>query len=165
MRCTSVILDKLKKFEQYRKKGIIKPGECTVIAINICRLSDWDVDGNGISQYPLSIEAVFPVGPIAVPIDPDGRLGQARNSSRYTVPKTSGKGIQTDNFLDPRYAGVSALVQAHQKDMYEKALSLAVIHNPLAAEKLPVGLFAAHKEFVPEHQGDQYQIRDVAAGS
>jgi hypothetical protein len=65
LRCASVIRDKRLKLDEHRAKGIIGANDCTVIAVNICRLSDWDPDGNGISQYPLSMEAVFPVGPLA----------------------------------------------------------------------------------------------------
>ena len=60
LRCTSVIGDKRRKLDKYRAMGIIGANDCAVIAVNVCRLSDWDADGNGVSRYPLSMEAVFP---------------------------------------------------------------------------------------------------------
>jgi hypothetical protein len=44
LRCTSAIDAKQKKFGEYRAKGIVGASDCAVIAVNICRLSDWDVD-------------------------------------------------------------------------------------------------------------------------
>lgn len=133
-----------------------------MIAVNICRLSDWDPDGNGISQYPLSMEAVFPIGPLAVSLTPDGKIdGPAQNVPRFAVRKTSGKEIETAIFLTQDFAGVSAVIQAHQRDMHEKNLILSTIHNPLSVNKLPVGLFGVYKEFVAKEHDDGYQIRDV----
>jgi hypothetical protein len=162
LRCTSVIADKRHKLDQYRTIGVIGANDCTVIAVNICRLSDWDPDGNGISQYPLSMEAVLPIGPLAVPLTPDGKIdGPAQNVPRFVVRKANGKEIETAIFLTPDFAGVSAVIQAHQHDMHERNLILSTIHNPLAIIKLPTGLFGAYKEFVAEEHHDGYQICDV----
>ena len=162
LRCTSAIADKRLKFDEYRAKGIVGANDCAVIAVNICRLSDWDPDGNGISQYPLSMEAVFPIGPLAVSLTPDGNIdGPAQNVPRFAVRKASGKEIETATFLTQDFVGVSAVIQAHQRDMHEKNLILSTIHNPLAVNKLPVGLFGVYKEFVAKEHDDGYQIRDV----
>ena len=164
LRCTSVIADKRLKLDQYRKIGVIGANDCTVIAVNICRLSDWDHDGNGISQYPLSMEAVFPIGPLAVPLEPDGKIdGPAQNVPRFAVRKASGKEIETANFFTPNFAGVSAVIQAHQRDMHEKNLILSTIHNPLAIIKLPTGLFGAYKEFVAKEHDGCWEITDVCS--
>ena len=162
LRCTSAIADKRLKLDEYRAKGIVGANDCAVIAVNICRLSDWDPDGNGISQYPLSMEAVFPIGPLAVSLTPDGNIdGPAQNVPRFAVRKASGKEIETATFLTQDFAGVSAVIQAHQRDMHEKGLILSTIHNPVAVNKLPVGLFGVYKEFVAKEHDDGYQIRDV----
>jgi type I restriction enzyme S subunit len=162
LRCTSAIADKRLKLDEYRAKGTIGANDCAVIAVNICRLSDLDPDGNGISQYPLSMEAVFPIGPLAVPITRDGRIdGHPQNVPRFAVRKASGKEIETANFLTPIFAGVSAVIQAHQRHMHEEKLVLSTVHNPLAINKLPTGLFGAYKEFVAEEHGEEYQVRDI----
>lgn len=162
LRCTSAIADKRLKLDDYRTKGIIGTDDCAVIAVNICRLSDLDPDGDGISQYPLSMEAVFPIGPLAVPITRDGKIdGPAENVPRFTVRKASGKEIDTASFLTPAFAGVSAVIQAHQRDIFERPLILSTMHNPLATNPLPIALFGTHKEFVAQEHNDGYQIRDV----
>jgi len=162
LRCTSAIADKRMKFEEYLRKGIVAPEDVTVIAVNICRLSDWDVDGNGISQLPLTLEAVFPVGPLAVAITPEGKLAEhAQHTPRFAIQKASGLGIQTANFLDPAYANVSAVLQGYQKDIYQKPIVLSIIHNPMATVSLPLQMFAAFREFVATEEGDDYTLRDI----
>jgi hypothetical protein len=109
LRCTSAVVDKRAKFEKDRAKGIVGPNDCTVIAVNICRLSDIDPDGNGISLFPLVMEAVLPIGPVGVPISRDGKqAGPAQNIPRFSVKKSSGREIYTDSFLDPVFSNVSA---------------------------------------------------------
>lgn len=154
LRCASVIADKRKKFAQYRQKGIVWENDCTVIAVNICQLSDHDMDGNGISRYPLTMEALFPIGPLAVPIGLDGSLGEAENTARFTLRKATGNEIPGAYFLETEFANVSAVVQAYQRDTHGKDLILATVHNPLALNPLPTGLFGARKEFVAEADDD-----------
>ncbi|MGD0110124.1 MAG: hypothetical protein ABSC06_39840 [Rhodopila sp.] len=163
LRCTSAIDAKQKKFAEYLAKGIVNANDCLVIAVNICRLSDWDIDGNGISQFPLVMEAVFPVGPLGVPITPEGDLaGPAQNISRLFLQKQSGKKVDTANFFDTNFAHVSAIIQSHQKDVFQKDLVLSIVHNPLALNPLPIGLFGSYKEFVAEDQkGGEYLIKDI----
>jgi hypothetical protein len=163
LRCTSAIDAKQKKFAEYRAKGIVGASDCAVIAVNICRLSDWDVDGKGISQLPLVMEALFPIGPLGVPITREGKLdGSAQHMPRFAVKKANGREIQTANFLDPLFANVSAVVQGHQKDMFEQDLVLSTVHNPLASNPLPTGLFGTYTEFVAEERGNEYQIGNAA---
>lgn len=166
LRCMSGIKDKRDKFNEYRQKGIVGEGDCTVIAVNICRLSDYDLDGNGISQLPLVMEAVFPIGPIAVPISTDGKLdGRAQHVPRFSVAKPSGKEIETGFFLDRSFANVSAVIQAHQRDLLKGDLNLTTVHNPIANNGLPEGLLGASKEFVAERCGDKFVIGDIRAAS
>ncbi len=161
LRCTQAIKAKRDKLEKYWTKGIIGAHDSTVIAVNICRLSDWDIDGTGISQLPLVMEALFPVGPLAVPILNDGTLGEGQHVPRFSIKKAKGNDVEGAFFCDSTFAMVSAVVQAHQKDMHQKELSLATVHNPLASNRLPTGLFHAHKEIVTEQEGEFLRLRDI----
>jgi hypothetical protein len=166
LRCTSAIVDKRDKFAEYRAKGIVGDDDCTVIAVNICRLSSWDFDGSGISQLPLVMEALFPVGPLGVPVSLEGEpKGPAQHTTRLSVRKRSGVEIGTGFFLDLNFASVSAVIQGHQQDMFGRDLILATVHNPLATRKLPTALFGIGKEFVAEEHGDEFQISDIRAAS
>jgi hypothetical protein len=163
LRCTSAIYDKQKKFAEYRSKGIVGEYDCTVIAVNICQLSDWDIDGCGISQLPLLMEAVFPIGPLGLPMTREGKVdGPMQHMRRFTVKKRSGREIQTANFLDPLFANVSAVIQGHQRGMFDRNLQLSIVHNPLAGNQLPKGLFGVSKEFVAEEQDGTYLVKNVA---
>lgn len=162
LRCTSAIGDKLKKLATYKAGGLIGANDCAVIAINICRLSDIDPDGNGISQYPLSMEAVFPIGPLAVMMARDGTInGPATNIARVSVTKPSGREISTALFLDDDSSIVSAIIQCHQRHVYNTRLSLALIHNPLALNPIPQGQFAADKEYVSNFVDDMLEVHDI----
>lgn len=163
LRCTSAIDTKQKKFAEYRDKGIVGENDCVMIAVNFCRLSDWDIDGNGISQLPLVMEAVFPIGPLGFPITREGKLdGPGQHMERQTLKKTNGSAIHTANFLDPKFANVSAVVQGHQRDMFEKDLVLSTVHNPLTGNPLPTGLFGVLREFLAEAQDNNYLIKNIA---
>jgi type I restriction enzyme S subunit len=81
--------------------------------------------------------------------------------SRFALKKVNGREIQTANFFNRQYANVSAVMQGHQK-MFQETLVLSTIHNPLAQNPLPTGLFGTYKEFVAEERGDEYEIKDVA---
>lgn len=162
LRCTSAIKDKKDKFVKYKMKNIVGKDDFTVIAVNICRLSDYDIDGRGISQLPLVMEALFHIGRLAAPITPEGKPdGPLQHIPRYTVKKANGRDVETGLFLDKKFLSVSAVIQGHQKDMHERPLILSVVHNPRARTGLPTGLFGAHKEFVAEDNGDEYIIQDI----
>jgi hypothetical protein len=166
LRCTNAVLTKRNKIEGHISKGIIGPNDCTVIAISTAQLSRWDIDGNGISQLPMIVEAVFPVGPLAVSIGPKGKLeGPAHRIFRFEIPKGDGKTIPTWAFLHEHFANVSAVIQGYQKHLIDRTLALTTVHNLLAANRrLPLGLFGRAQEFVATPDGDSYLLRDVAGG-
>jgi hypothetical protein len=86
LRWTAALKEKREKLEGYERNGIISANDPRVIAINGCRLGDWFIDDNGISQMPFAVEATFPVGPIAVPVSRDGRIdGEAVRVPRRSI--------------------------------------------------------------------------------
>lgn len=160
LRWTSVLKDKRDKLACYIEQNIIAATDCTIIAVNSCRLQDYACDDLGISQLPFAVEAVFPIGPIAVPITPDGRPdGEPICVPRHTISKPNGTHIPTGNFLDPHYASVSAIMGCYRKDMLNGALPLTLVHNPLAAARLPTAILGANKEYVADDKGDHYILR------
>ena len=110
------------------------------------------------------MEAVFSFGPLSWPITRHGKVdGPAESMRRVSVPKTNGTDIETALFLKPEFAGVSAVLQAHTRDLYDKALDLSIIHNPLAKNRLPTGLLGGTKEFVASERDDGYLVSDILA--
>ena len=166
LRWTSVLRDKRKKLESDKKQGIIGDEDCTIIAVNSCRLHDWRPDDLGISRYPFAVEAVFPIGPVAYPIPVDGQPdSEPANIPRYEIPKTNNSTVQTTNFLNPDYANVSALLGCYHKPMMNRGyqetetISLTLVHNPLAAIPLARGILGVEKEYIAEVEGDRYTLR------
>ena len=138
----------------------ISSTECAVIAVNSCRLSDFAFEDLGISQLPFAVEAVFPVGPIAVPITPDGQpAGEAVRTPRHAIRKPNGSDISTANFLDPCYANVSAVIGGYQRETLDGTLRITVVHNPLAKARLSTAILGANKEYIADDQGDHYIVR------
>ncbi len=162
LRWTSALRDKQDKLATYLKEEVISPKDCTVIAINGRRLSYWEPFDVGISQLPFAFEAVFPVGPIAVPIRREDRTaGAAAHTMRFSIRKPNGADVPTANFLDPAYANVGAVLGCTQGSLLNGGLSLSVVHNPLAAEPVPVGILGATKEYVARKAGEDYLVSRI----
>lgn len=148
----------------YATKGIVGPNDPYVIAVSSCRLGRYMNCHFGISQLPFAVEAVFPVGPIEVVINRETmETVDTRHGHRLFIRKPSGAEVPTDSFLNPDYAGVSAVLgsSAGLNAACGAAAPIVVVHNPLATNWLPVGILGADQEYVAEDKGDYYELRDV----
>lgn len=162
LRWLSAIADKQKKIAEYISTGLIAPTECAVIAINGCRLADWWPNDNGVSQLPMVVEAVFGIGPIAIPISPGGKLdGEPIRLPRRTIQKPNKSHVPTTSFLYPEFAHIGAALGCIRKDMLQPTFPLTVVHNPLATNPVPRRILAATKEFVADEQGDTYLLHPL----
>jgi type I restriction enzyme S subunit len=160
LRWTSALSDKKAKFERYLEKGIVASTDAIIIAINSSQLYDFAIDDHGISQLPFAVEAVFPIGPLAIPIDSGSNIaGPATRLPRYFINKSSGTKVPTGYFLQSDYSLVSAVIGTSRNHMFDSSLPLTLVHNPKAAVPLPKRLFKAAKEFVASKQGDQYLLQ------
>jgi type I restriction enzyme S subunit len=161
LRWTSKFSDKQAKHADDIAGGRVDASVPFVIAINGCRLSRYPEE-NGISQWPFAIEATFPIGPLAVPIDREtGKFGEAYQSLRFSIAKRPGVEIPTDNFLDPDAACVSALIGC--ASCYADAEVVAkfngqppyfLVHNPLATNPLPMGWLPGAIEYAAKQVSD-----------
>ncbi|UEM08081.1 hypothetical protein JL101_035380 (plasmid) [Skermanella rosea] len=149
----------------YRQQGIVADDECYVIAVNGSRLSAFGM-WEAASTLPIILQAVLPIGPIQVPVRGDRIVTEeARHSYRASVPSRNGSPVPTDSFLDPSYAGVSAVMGSVRSDEFNGGLDIVVVHNPLARAALPVGVLGAAREYVPHDLGGgEYEFVPVRAG-
>jgi hypothetical protein len=164
LRWTAALKAKREQFEKYLKAGIIDAADPTVIAINGCRLSDWSIDDRGVSRMPLAVEATFPVGPIAVPISLDGSAGgEATRVPRHSIQNANDAPVPTDNFLNPLYENVSAVLGTIKWDMLNP-LPVTIVHNPLARVLLSRRILGAkdENEYVADDLGDHYRLRPLS---
>lgn len=144
----------------YRQKGIVADDECYVVAVNGCQLSPhtwWEFR----SMLPIILQAVLPLGPLKIPIK-DFRLqmDEAAHSYRPEVSNANDSPVPTDNFLDPSYAGISAVLGSVRRHGMDGGLDVVVVHNPLARAPLPIGILGATREYIPHAIGDgEYNFR------
>jgi hypothetical protein len=146
LRWTAAIKEKRDKLEGYRKKGIVGPDDAYVIAVNGCQLGALPL-GHGVSQFPYAVEAVYPAGPIAIPVDKaTGAFGTPFVSNRPKVDTAKGKPVPTTLFLDEANDGVGAIVAFSKDRSYDSLLPLDVVHNHFSKTPVPKGLFGAQVE-------------------
>lgn len=149
----------------YAAKGIVGQNDPYVIAVSSCRLARLETYCHvGISELPFAVEAVFPVGPFEVVINRETmETIDTRHGHRLFIRKPSGAEVRTDSFLNPDYAGVSAVLgsPAGLNAACGCNTPIVVVHNPLATNRLPVGILGADQEYVAEDKGDQYELRSL----
>lgn len=162
LRWTAAIKEKKEKIAGYIINGVISEDDSVVIAVNSCRLQDFDFDDSGISRLPYAVEATFPVGPLAIPIDRQGRpQGPAQNTWREFVLNKNDKEVRTDNFLDRSHGHISAVLGTHQRDLWSESLYLSLVHNPLAKNPMPKQILGSTKEFLCELGTDVFMLRNL----
>lgn len=157
LRYTSVLADKKTQLTERIAKGIIGPDDAYVIAVNGCMLSFWrDGHSHGITGWPFIVEAVLPIGPLAVPFDRnENRVGEAANTLRYSLTKPNKACVPLDNFLNDEWRRVSAAVWCGQRDHLSGRVDLVVVHNPRALVPIPKGSLGndPRYEYVAEDDG------------
>ncbi len=149
----------------YLARGVVGEDEPYVVAISACQLGPSSLYlHNSISQLPFAVEAAFPVGPIEIVIN---RKTMEKVDQRYayrrSIKKPTGVEVPTDSFLNPDYAGISAMLgtPAGVNAACGETCPIVVVHNPLATNKLPVGILGADEDYVAKEIGDYYELRIV----
>ncbi len=149
----------------YLEKEIVGGSEPYVVAINSSQLGFGDTALHyGISQKPFALEAAFPFGAIEIVIDRETlKQVDQRHTYRASIKNFNDADIPTDNFLNPEYAGVSAILgtPAGINAVCGVEAPIALVHNPLAINKLPIGILGADEEYVAEVSGNDIELRQV----
>ena len=153
LRWTNALSVKKKKFSEYRDKGIVQNNDVCVIAITGHLLGD---ELRGISQLPWVVEAVFPIGPLAVAIN---KRTNERNapytSERWTVRKLNRTDVPTDSFLRQENHYISAVVGCSHCWKGLSRYEMSIVHNPFADNRFPPKQFGADLEYVCESGEDE----------
>lgn len=146
LRWTAAFKEKSDKLNDYRRKGIVGEGEAYVIAIYGGQLGALPID-HGISRYPLALETVFPIGPLAIPVDrKTGKIGKAVTSERFSIRNANGSPVPTTPFIDVKYAGVSAILAYSRDRSPSPSLPAYIVHNPFACVPVPFGVLGRDAE-------------------
>lgn len=141
LRWTAAFKEKCDKLAKYRARGIVCENDAYVIAINGCQLGALPLN-HGISQFPFAVEAVYCVGPVAMPVDRDtGRIGTPFITQQDNIANANGAPVPTSPFVDTTYSGVSAIIACSMDRSQESILPLDVVHNHFARVRLPERMF------------------------
>jgi hypothetical protein len=168
LRWTAAIKEKAEKLlggprgAGYLAKGVVDPSDSYVIAVNGRMLRGVLANLNGISQFPFAVEAAFAVGPMQVHID---RATLKRVSTDYQhrpfIATPKGAVVAAYTFLDERFAPISAIWAADFDDcsVISNEKALAVVHNPLALNPIPVHLLPVWSEYMTtELDGNELRL-------
>jgi hypothetical protein len=147
LRLRSSFEDKAAKIEGYMKRGYIRDGQAAVIAISGALLEF------RFSELPIPrlVRALFGVGNPIVELDREtGSTVGHSVEHRDRVAKVGGAAVQTDPFLNPAYAHVSAVMYTPSCwvcHAFKPGEDFTVVHNPQAMVPLPDGWLPAGDEY------------------
>jgi hypothetical protein len=147
----------------YLAKGLVDVGDSYVIAINGCQLRSGPFPALfGISQFPFAAEAVFPIGPYQLQIDRDTlEIVDRGHQIRFHINKHNGALVRATAFIDPRFKEISAVwaVDLNGASVLGNQEPMAIIHNPLATNRIRIGFLPADDEYVAESNGsDEFTL-------
>jgi type I restriction enzyme S subunit len=167
LRWTAALKEKWEKLGKYRKAGIVRDTDAYVIAINGCQLGALPMN-HGISRFPFAVEAVYCVGPVAVPIDTEtGRIGKSFVTEQTNILNANASPVPTSLFVDPVYAGVSAVIACSMDRSSEASVPVDVVHNHFASVRIPERILgSAGDEWVADAvgtAGEEIELRRLEA--
>lgn len=140
LRWTSALVEKHRQLVKRLDGGSVKRGSAYVIAINAARCFDGNSWDEGASRWPYAAESVFPIGPLAVSVDPSGKASSTwEQSIRYIVENKNKSAVATNSFLLEEFSDVSALIGSSTHHSIDGKLGLTLVHNPHAKGAVPVG--------------------------
>lgn len=147
LRWTTAFDAKWKKGIEYRRKGIIKPTDAYVIAIDGSQLG-WFPCALGASiQMPYIVEATFAMGPLAFELDnATGRFVGTTATVSFVTQNRNNASVRTEAFFSRDYAGVSSVIACVPPMFSEAVLPIHVVYNPLANVALKKGVFGVSAE-------------------
>lgn len=176
LRWTSAIKDKAEKLlgridrntgvrvPGYLQRGIVGAADAYVIAINSRLLRGFGgafPELIGISQFPFAVEATLAVGPIQVVINREtSEAGPPIHQRRVHILKANGAEVPANTFLDPAFSSISAIwaVDIDELIVIGEPRPMVVVHNPLAANRIPTKWLPAQAEYEAHDRGDYFEL-------
>ena len=142
LRFTNALVEKRSRYLEAVEKGIVQDNDLYLLAIN-CRAIPHAPYGNTL---PYFVQALLPFGNRTLVLNKTSlEITDSFYERRDAVYKVSGAPVSTDNFLNPQFAFVSAVLHS-AADCVNGPQALGrdfiVLHNPSAAYALDDSLFA-----------------------
>jgi hypothetical protein len=155
LRLRHAIQEKYRKYVQYLKDNIVAPDEPYIIAVNSKRIRSIVGD----PELPFIAKSIFPFGNLVAVWDTyEKHIVDSFYSFRDSIEKKSGNKVSTNVFLDPEYAGISAVLYSTVDALNRPKVcwsDFILVHNPLAGNRLSLGFFA----FGVEHWKDDHELK------
>lgn len=153
-RWITAIDEKAKKLKTYRAKNIVGGNDAYIIAVNGCQLGALPID-HGISGLPYAVEAVYPAGPVSIPVEREtGAFGKPYIGTQWSIKSANGSVVPTSMFVNKEHAGVSAIIASSSDRSEDPILPLDVVHNNFAEVPVGRGLLGTNSdEWVPSPDG------------
>jgi hypothetical protein len=151
LRWTAAFKEKARKCTEYRRKGVVKPTEAFVIAIDGSQLSKFP-HTHGMSRLPFAVESVFAIGPLAISMDPETRkLGSAFQTVQTSVENRNKAAVPKERFFRGEFSGVSAVLGCYAASGCHSpggdgTLPVQVAYNPLALRPIAPGQLGTEAE-------------------
>lgn len=145
----------------YLQKGIVKPDERCVIAVNDRLLVRWPDGMTGISQFPFPVEALFAVGPYEIKINSETlQTVSAGHQQRVFVRNHNDAKVPTNSFFNPANAAISAVlgITLREEAILGRSYRNVLVYNPLATNPLPQKLLPSEEHWVCDVRPDSYTI-------
>lgn len=138
LRYTNALSTKLVAYNKYFQKGLIKEKDSYVVAINSRGIPHAPYG----SVLPYHVHAFLPFGPLSACLDRKTlMITDSFFQHREHVKKQNDELISTQPFLDPTYAGISAVIHSAvdcANGPGELGADFDILHNPLAECALPL---------------------------
>lgn len=146
LRYANALSDKIKKVTSYRARGIVKPKEAVLIALNQGGLDHADLHD---TEVPLVVRVLFGVGEPVLLINVDTGERRVEVPPMPTVRKRSGNDVGTALFLDATAGPVAGVLFAPVSvwNLFgRRRPRLYLAHNPGAVLRFPVGALPVRGE-------------------
>lgn len=159
LRHTAAIEEKVRKYRGYRDNGTVAAGDPFIIALDCSQLGIFGFDG--ISGFPATLEAVYPMGPQQVHFVP-GAPDQTTSDLQYrpSVENANQAQVPTTRFLDVAYSGISGILSSSKNDGERyPPIPMIFVHNKLAANPLRPSPIRVDTEYHLEDMPNGLRVR------
>ena len=166
LRCSTAIHAKFPtQYNKHLQKGLIAPQDAYIIALNHSAAYYWVEVGTP----PFVLRAVLGLGAHFVTLDrQSARITGSGIQYRGSIPKSSGALVDTNLFLSPESAPVSAVigsvtsigtpVNLQQGQHHDFGEDFRLIHNPHASNPLPQGVVVRGEEVRVKLYDDRFEV-------
>jgi hypothetical protein len=158
LRFRGAIEEKYRKYMDYRNNRVVEPKDFYVIAVNGGRVN------HSIQEQviPFIVKSVLPFGNLTLSIGIDsGKIVNSYYEYRGSITTFKGGSVSTNIFQNGYYEGISAVLYscANVVDRPKQiGIEIKYVHNPLAKNKLSLGIFSFGTEWWVE--GENLKRKD-----